>query len=168
MTDKHKSVNYRKRHMRVIDVPKILGGNLPKFCQPIASVATTVAEYALNDVQAKKAFSWGPFPFLSRADRAASLVQKCDQLRPKKGVVVAIEDPAGIAQELALLMRHKTLEFGERKDFKRGVEVNGAIAQMEIAVKDMARRDALRQADIDAVRVANPSLIPEASLESLV
>lgn len=162
--DEHKSVDYRKRHMRVIDVPQILGGSLPKFCQPIANVAKTVAEYALNDAQGKKAFAWGPFPFLSRADRAASLVQKCDQLRPQKGVVVAIEDPAGIAQELALLMRHKTLEFGERKDFKRGVEVNGAIAQMEFAVKDMARRDALRQADIDAVRVANPSPIPEASL----
>lgn len=149
--EKHDRADYRKRHMRMIDVKAILSGALPAFCKPIAEVATAVAEYALPADKGKKAFAWGPFPFNARADQAASLVKKCDQLRPKKGVIVFLEDPVGITRELAALAHERLQAFVDDiktdKDRARKLAVSSAIAQLAAAVRTQAELTEIEEAE---------------------
>lgn len=148
---KHQSAAYRKRHMRVIDVQAAMKGSLPEFCKKIGDVGKVVAEYAMPADKAMKAFRWGPFQLNWRADRAAKLVEKCDQLRPKQGLIVVLEDPVGIARELAVLAQERLQSYVDDtkvdKARARKLAVSSAISQLASAVRTQAELEEIAAAE---------------------
>lgn len=145
--DKHKNAAYRERHMRVINVKAGISGPDAKHIFAIKEVNTKVAEYAMEDSNLGKAFKWSPHPVDLRHARAAKLKSECERLKPGKGLVVALADPAGIARELAMLMHYKTRAFLEQPQYKRKLAVHGVIAQMEMAIKDHAQTIEIKAGD---------------------
>jgi hypothetical protein len=126
---------YRKRHMVAIDVKAALAGHPSPHSRPIAQLPAVVAEYALTANVAKEALGWGPFQLNLRQDKAKSLVDAFDAMRPGKGLIVTLPDPVGIVQELAALMKHSLERFMDGPQYRRRVAASAAINQIESAIK---------------------------------
>jgi hypothetical protein len=141
----HGDAQVRARHMRQINVQAALAGGPINHAAPIASVQSLVAEYALDAAAGRAALGWGPFAFLSRKSGAAALVEKCESLRPGRGLILTLEDPAGIAQELPALMARNAQLFLDDPRRMRKLAISSAIQQIESAVKSNAET-----AEVDA------------------
>ena len=147
--DKHKDAAYRERHMRVFDVQKGISGPDAQHMFPIKDVDTKVAEYTMDGSKLIKAFKWSPYPVDQRRSRAEALKSESERLKPGKGLVVTLDDPAGITQELAMLMHHNAKLFLKHPNVERKLEVYGTISQMEMAIKDQAQKRAINKRKID-------------------
>jgi hypothetical protein len=142
--NKHKDPAYRDRHMRVIDVQSTMSGPDAKHFFAIKEVAKKVAEYQLSDSKLKEVFAWTPFSVNPRQNKATRLVEECEKLKPGKGLAVTLDDPVGLAQELALLMYRNAQLFKENEDRNRKLTIYGVIGQMEVAIKDQAQRNEMQ------------------------
>jgi hypothetical protein len=131
----HDDPAYRKRHMVEIDVQAALGGAKPAHTRPIAQAPAIVAEYAMEAKKGEQAFGWNPFVFSARHGEGERLVHECEAMRPGKGLVVTVPDPAGTAQELAMLMKHYADVFASDADMKRKLAASNAIQGIERAVR---------------------------------
>ncbi|MFC3461205.1 T6SS effector BTH_I2691 family protein [Massilia haematophila] len=126
---------YRKRHMVEIDVQSAIKGKQAPH-RPMAQVTAVVAEYAMAPKDAKFAFSASPFNFDTRYGRAESLVRECNALAREKGLIVTLPDPAGITQELALLMECKIKSFISKNPVdQRNLAASAAIDRIEEAYR---------------------------------
>ena len=161
-TDKIMQANedaaYRKRHMTEVNVQALLGGGTSPYAHPMSQLTAIVAEYAMDEGRGKAAFAWSTFSFVSQRVHAKNLVQKCETVYPGKSRIVPIMDPAGIAQELAFLMKHNADKFMVRPGYARNLAANAAIEEIEAAVKMQAENDEIEAAQRNADRQisANP------------
>ena len=131
----HDDPAYRKRHMVEIDIKAALSGKQHPH-RPIAQVSALVAEYAMVPNLVKANFSWAPFTFAIRHDGANRLQRECEALRPGSALIVTLPDPAGIAQELACLMRRNAeLFLASRPEDRRNLVASLAIDSIEEAVR---------------------------------
>jgi len=131
----HDDPAYRKRHMVEIDIKAALSGK-PHPHRPIAQVSAVVAEYAMVPNSVKANFSWAPFAFAIRHDGANRLQRECEALRPGSALIVTLPDPAGIAQELACLMRRNAeLFLASRPEDRRNLVASLAIDSIKEAVR---------------------------------
>lgn len=138
---------YRKRHMTEIDVKAVLKGS-PAPHRPIAQVDATVAEYSMAPRLVKANFSWSPSKFDVRDGRAARLKQECEAIRPGRGIIVTLPDPAGVAQELAFLMkRNAELFITSRPIDQRNLAASVAIDQIEEAIRSQAEHTEIAAAE---------------------
>lgn len=138
---------YRKRHMTEIDVKAVLKGNQTPH-RPIKQLDAIVAEYAMAPAQAKATLGWSPFDFSSRHGRAERLKQECETLRPSGGLIVTLHDPAGIAQELAFLMRRNAnLFIDNNPEDKRRLAASASIDQIEAAVRNKSVNSEIASAE---------------------
>lgn len=140
-------VAFRKRHMVEVDVQAILGGSNAAPTRPISQLTAVVAEYAMEPTKGKKVFGWSSDAFQARQHHAKDLLQECASLFDGKARIVPVPDPAGIAQDLALLMKHNAETFVARPEYARNLAANAAISQIETAVKKQAQTDELNAAD---------------------
>jgi hypothetical protein len=142
----NEDIAYRKRHMTEIDVQAVLMGSLAPH-RAITQVDATIAEYAMNPSLAKANFSWCPFTFDFRHGRADRLKQECEALRPGKGIIVTLSDPAGIARELARLMkRNADLFITVRPTDQRNLTASMAIDQIKQAIQEQAQKNEIAAA----------------------
>lgn len=157
-TDRVRKANedpgYRHRHMTRVDIPALLSGGTSKDAHPMSQLSAVVAEYAMNDVRGKSAFSWNTAAFAGRQAHGRRLQQECERLYPGKAAIIAIRDPAGIAQELALLMKHNAETFMARPEYARNLAANAAIDEIEAAVRNQAEKDEISAAE----QVANQQI----------
>ncbi|QOY95472.1 hypothetical protein IM543_06310 [Massilia sp. UMI-21] len=125
---------YRSRHMIEVDVKAALKRS-QKPHHPIAQLGTLVAEYAMSPVQGKSSFDGSPFAFISRHAHAARLRSECDSMRQGSALIITLPDPAGLAQELAFLMKHNADSFvNKNPEDKRKIAASMAIDQIKTAV----------------------------------
>jgi hypothetical protein len=137
----------RSSHMRRIDVQSRLHGGPLGDASPITDVDKVVAEYTMEPTQGRGAFDWSPFAFDARKDRAQRLKDECHRLRPGKGFILTLADPAGVAQELAALMTRNAGLYLDNPKFKRELAVSSVILQIENAVKSQAEIDEIAAAE---------------------
>lgn len=137
---------YRKRHMVEIDVKAALAGGKMPHTRPIAQVPAVVAEYAMDEKKGQAAFAWSPFKFAARHGHEEDLIKECEAMRPGKGLIVTLPDPAGIAQELALLMKRNADVFMNNPERKRNLAASGAI--------EMIRRGVTVQTEVSELTAA--------------
>lgn len=154
--DRHARESYRKRHMRCVDVKAFASSVDKAHTLGIHTVASHVAEYAQDKTVLKKVLNWSPFDIDPRKEQTDRLIREAENLSPGKGFAVVLDDPAGVAQELALLMKRNHDLFVANPDRKRGVTINGVIEEMELAIKQQGERDRLKQARREAVNITNP------------
>lgn len=120
----------------------------------IGAVGTTVAEYAPKP----KTLQAAPYPFLppsapyyhARAGQADALVKACQRRSPRmQGVVVALDDPTGVAQDLAALIQwHQDTLLDTRCQYGQGY----ATTHRDLVALDSAL-DTLRAANAQMVKV---------------
>lgn len=151
---KHESVEYRKRHMRALDVRAWWASQAAAHAERIGTVAHSVAEYAPATEGARFAFSTAAFQRRQKA--AAGLVQAAERMAPGKGVIVALDDPAGIVKDIAQLMQAGVRGFVSRPQYKRKLAASTAIEQLRQGIKNQAELQAIADADLAARRAVNP------------
>lgn len=150
----HDDAAHRALHMVEIDVQALLAGGKAKHARPIAQLPAVVAEYAMDGQKAKTVFAWSPFNFDPRHGRAKRLIEECESMRPGKGVIVTVPDPAGIAQELAFLMKRNGDLFTSHPERRRNLAASTVIAQIEQGV----RKKAVLVEDAAAEQLANQQM----------
>lgn len=151
--DDNASVAVRKKHMRDIDVTAWFHGGKPGGKQPahsfqVMNVDMMVAEYAMPLIDGTIAFNFSPFGFHPQS--ANTLKQECEALVEGKGLVLALEDPVGIAQELPAYMNSRWAAFSA--PYARQTTVDAELTQIQQAVERQAEEDlfkAKRQAHMD-------------------
>jgi hypothetical protein len=135
---KHASHAHRKKHMRSVDVKSWASSADAAHCMAIAEVEAQVAEYKMRPSALRGSFAWSPFAAEPRQGHAARLVSECERLKPGHGFAVVLEDPVGIAAELAALMQHNLDSFVTADVRKRELAASTAITQIEAAVREQA------------------------------
>lgn len=157
---------YRKRHMTEIDVKAVLKGNLGPH-RPVVQVDAIVAEYAMMPSLVKANFSWSPSKFNLRHGHGDRLKHECEVMRPGKGIIVTLSDPAGLAQELALLMkRNAELFISSRPVDQRNLTASAAIDQIEEAIRIQAQNNEIAAADSIADQQVDANPIGHSFFES--
>jgi len=131
---RHEDADYRKRHMRLLDVKAWLSSKQHPHAQPIEAIQETVAEYTRLMLPHKSVFGWSPFKFHNRQSRSDNLIKTAQQLAPN-GLILGIPDPAGIAQELASMMVHRVHQFITAPERTRQLANVSAINMLERGVK---------------------------------
>ncbi|KGM52653.1 hypothetical protein N799_12900 [Lysobacter arseniciresistens ZS79] len=151
---KHEDAGYRERHMRKFDVKAWLASQNASHAEKIACVAECVAEYS-PEVEQRR-FGFSPAKFHSRSDQAAGLNQASDALLDGMGVVLALDDPSGITQDLAQLMQTGVHSFVNRPEYKRKLQVSSAIEQMRQGIRTQAELSAIAKAHRQARQAVSP------------
>lgn len=149
---------YRMRHMVALDVKAALGLSCLANTLPISEVSTLVAEYAMDGKKGREAFSWSPFGFDPRHTRAQSLIDQFNKLRPGKGLIVTLPDPAGIAREIGILIHRNTELFIRNPKHERNLAASAAIDSIEEAIRTQAEQQLIVASDqlADQSIAANP------------
>ncbi|OQS43862.1 T6SS effector BTH_I2691 family protein [Chromobacterium haemolyticum] len=160
---RHESADYRKQHMRCVDVNAYTAGADGKHCLPIKNVGAKVSEYALDDAALKKALSFSPHQLDSRKKQTAMLLAQCEQLMPGKGFAVALTDPVGIASELSSLMDVHAHAFANAPSRKHPLMAASAIRQ----IKNEVHAQALKAEQNAAEELADQQLMEYGALPSL-
>lgn len=135
---RHDSADYRKKHMRCIDVKAYSASVDAKHCLPIKDVGSKIAEYVLDKTALKKAVGFSPIPQESRKGRAERLMAEAEKLAPGKGFIVALNDAVGITAELSALMIYHASTFANKKENKHPLMASLAISQIKVAVEEQA------------------------------
>jgi hypothetical protein len=142
---RHAKPEYRARHMQKI---MLSGGRVtPKqpHLAPISQVDALVAEYRMDPSAAVKEFAaWVPFAFNSRARQAQDFKKAMVAQAQDTGVILALHDPSGIAQEVAALMHHLSVEFMSHPQRYRQIGVNQAIKTLRFAVEELAEAEHIK------------------------
>lgn len=151
----HEDPAVRKRHMVAIDVKAALAGGKVAGARPISQLGAVVAEYAMDPKKGATLFQWNPFRFSPRLGQADSLKRACEQLRPGKALIVTLPDPAGLAQELALLMKRNADLFIGDPAYQRNMAASAAIEQIERGIRVQGELDEIAAAE----KMANEQLV---------
>ncbi|AET92158.1 hypothetical protein BYI23_C000120 [Burkholderia sp. YI23] len=120
----NESEGVRKLHMRCVDVQGWYNENkpakLPKYTASVANVEAVVADYAMTGDDARHMFWWSPFPGLRQKQielpRSGTLKSECQRLLPDKGLIVVLDDPVAILQELSAYIDKRWNHFLSQKD----------------------------------------------------
>ena len=147
---KHEDAVWRARHMRKIDVAACLGGGSGDHIKPIAQLESSVAEH--GSATRGQVFSFSRFGYLAtRTEKTQALIDGANNMYENKGVIVALDDPPGVQQELSDLASARLQFFmdgegGRAPDRARKAMVSSAIVQLRGAIENQAELEALRLA----------------------
>lgn len=134
------SADERAKFMRLVDIGIWYshgkpGAAMPAHAFQIYQVDMIVAEYAMELVDEVSALRWSPF--LCRDILSApTLKTVCDGLAPAKALVLALQDPAGIAQEIPAYMNARWEGFSDQ--WKRPTDVDTNLTNLQAAVERQA------------------------------
>ncbi|MFC4278639.1 T6SS effector BTH_I2691 family protein [Achromobacter aloeverae] len=150
----------RERHMVPFDVQAWLGSKKHPQAHPMVNIKDVVAEYFtesrhnLGFDQMQDQYDWTTVDWMSRQSWMYELVEKASNwFSPGKGVMLALPDPTGIAQDLARLMRHSFDAFTNDPADIRELTVSKSIESLRELVADKAESDLLEKADRKASNI---------------
>ena len=159
----HDDAAFRAKHMQKLNVKELLAGKLPagQPVEKIGKLAATVAEYA-NGTAAKE-MEFSAVKWQARCDHAEEVVAAAESLNPGKGVIVALDDPAGIAMDLSSMMKFLEQQFLDRDKRSYRKTINAYLNEIETQIKEGAQRkrifDAMDERDYRTGPMA-PTLFP--------
>jgi hypothetical protein len=143
----HEDPAQRKRHMVAIDVKAALASDKSPQGRPITQLTAVVAEYSMPPKEARWSFDWNTIQFNVRYGQAEQLTKEFQVMRPGTGLIVTLPDPAGIAQELAMLMKRNMDLLLNQPENKRKLAASSAIDQLEGAIRVRAENDEINAAE---------------------
>ena len=136
----HENPAHRKLHMIAIDVKAALANDTSQQGRPITQLTAMVAEYAMSLKDGRLKFDWNPIQFNGRYGQAEQLTKEFHVIRPGRGLIITLPDPAGIVQELAMLMKRNMDLLLNQPDNKRKLAASTAIEQLEDTIRSQAER----------------------------
>lgn len=157
---------FRKRHMVEVDVRRAMAGASGPHGS-INQVEETVAEYALPSPRIKPIIDASPFLYCARFGCAEKLVKQCEQIRPGKGLIITLPDPAGIVQEIAFLMTHLLEAFiAENPTNQRNLAASAGIDQIKTSIMSRAELEEIEAARAAAAKMEAVNPLGNVLLES--
>jgi hypothetical protein len=138
-----RSVEWRRKHMRAINVPKMLTGASDRHTGEFAANASAVSHFAMNEKQMQKAFGFSNTPISHEARRhkqAEKFIKAFHNTPMKSGYIVALDDPVGITNDLSELTV-PTDHSGFNVEVYRGRIIEEILQSTESAVRQRARND---------------------------
>ncbi|WP_233233153.1 T6SS effector BTH_I2691 family protein [Bordetella sp. LUAb4] len=151
----------RKKHMVEFDVQAWLGSKKHPQAHAMVDTKSVVAEYfcqARNNLDfpgLKQQFDWTTVNWMSRQSWMYEMVEKASNwFSPGNGVMLALPDPTGIAQDVARLMRQSFDAFTNNPDDIRQLTVSKSIESLREIVQDKAETDFLNEADRKATNIS--------------
>ncbi|MFM0645429.1 hypothetical protein PQR14_13965 [Paraburkholderia bryophila] len=147
------SANDRAKFMRLVDAGAWFnqgkpGSATPEHAFQIYQVDMIVAEYSMSLVEEVSALGWSPF-FYRDIISAKSLKDECEALMPTKGLVLGLQDPAGIARELSAYMNARWAAFS--KPWQRQTDVDTGLTRIQVAVERQAETNLYNDRAKDAM-----------------
>ncbi|OWT69130.1 MULTISPECIES: T6SS effector BTH_I2691 family protein [unclassified Achromobacter] len=144
----------RKKHMFEFDVQAWLGAKKHPQASAITGIRKWVAEYfsqsdrGMDHIAQQEQYDWSTVNWMSRLSWMSGLVeQAADWYAPGKGVMLALSDPTGIAQDIARLMTHGYQAFTQNQADIRQLTVSKSIEGLREAIANQAETDLLASAD---------------------
>lgn len=140
---KIRNIEWRRKHMRGINIPKMLTGSSDSHNGEFARNVSAVSHFAMNEEQMRKAFAFSNTPISHEARRhkqAEKFIKAFQNTPLKRGYVVAIDDPVGIANDLSELTV-PTAHSGFNVEVYRGRIIEEILQSTESAVRQRARND---------------------------
>jgi len=151
----------RKKHMVEFDVQAWLGSKKHPQAHEMVNTKNVVAEYFcesrhnLDFPGLKEQFDWTTVNWMSRQSWMYEMVEKASEwYSPGKGVMLALPDPTGVAQDIARLMRQSFDAFTNNPDDIRQLTVSKSIESLREIVQDKAETDFLNEADRKATNIS--------------
>ncbi|WP_454691361.1 T6SS effector BTH_I2691 family protein [Achromobacter aloeverae] len=162
--DKHRGAGgaaERRKHMVEFDVQAWLGAKKHPQAHAMTNTKDLVAEYFaqsrgdLDFPGLESQFDWTTVNWMSRQSWMYEMVEKASNwFSPGKGVMLALPDPTGIAQDIARLMRQSFDAFTNDPEDIRPLTVSKSIESLREIVADKAETDMLNEADRKAANIA--------------
>ncbi|MGY4835702.1 T6SS effector BTH_I2691 family protein [Burkholderia pyrrocinia] len=120
----NESEGVRRLHMRCVDVQGWYNDGQPAKAPPhasaVANVDAVVADYAMSDEDCRRLFFWSPFPALwqrsLQVPRATVLKAESQRLLKDKGLIVVLDDPVAILQEISAYIDKRWFSFVSQDD----------------------------------------------------
>lgn len=140
---KVKNDEWRRKHMRGIDIPWMLTGERDSHAAEFQRAANAVAHFAMDKHQLQKAFGFSNTPIsheVRRQKMAEKFIKAFAKTPMKKGYIVAIDDPVGITNDLSELTV-PTDHSGFDVEIYRGRIIEEILQSAESAVRQRARND---------------------------
>ncbi|MYM72204.1 hypothetical protein GTP56_08340 [Duganella sp. FT134W] len=140
---KVKNDEWRRKHMRGIDIPWMLTGERDSHAAEFQRAANKVAHFAMDKHQLQKAFGFSNTPIsheVRRQKMAEKFIKAFAKTPMKKGYIVAIDDPVGITNDLSELTV-PTDHSGFDVEIYRGRIIEEILQSAESAVRQRARND---------------------------
>lgn len=161
--DRHcgaKGAEERRKHMVEFNVQQWLGPKKHAGARRILNMQSVVAEYFVEsrrdmDMYAKmQQFDWSTTTYMSRQSWMSSMIQDAShRFSPGNGVMLALPDTTGIAQDLARLMRFRFDEFTKNPADLRPLTLSKTIESLKEIVADKAESELLAKADREAANM---------------
>lgn len=163
----------RRDHMRRISLAAWRGGSAPHAAS-MTNIPNLVAE---------SAYSWSPHGHVWQSSEEAvgpenatafnhdvapingidgqveGLIQWADtQAQPLEmtPLIVELDDPVGVASDIAGLMRRRLREFTHRLEFKRPLTVSALLGSLESAIRSQGELAAIKKAEDEAMAPLTP------------
>lgn len=141
---KVKDDEWRRRHMRGVDIPWMLKGLRDVHVGEFEKNYEAVAHFVMSKDEMKKAFGFSNMPISHETGRKDKLEKFRDvfkiQTVMNRGYIVALDDPVGIANDLSELTV-PTDHSGFDVELYRGRIIDEILQSAESAVRQRARSD---------------------------
>ncbi|MRW92687.1 hypothetical protein GJ699_22060 [Duganella sp. FT80W] len=140
---KVKNDEWRRKHMRGIDIPWMLTGMRDTHNGEFTKVSNAVAHFVMDEPQMQKAFGFSNTPIgheVRRQKMAEKFIKAFERTPMKEGYIVAIDDPVGITNDLSELTvptDHSDFDV----ELYRGRIIEEILQSTEAAVRQRARDD---------------------------
>lgn len=145
--------DFRKRHMVEVDVRGAMAGAGAPH-DPIRQVEAVVTEYSLPSPRIKPMIDASPFRYCASFGGGEKLIKEFENIRPGKGLIVTVPDPAGIVQELAFLMTHLLDAFiAENPTNQRNLAASAGIDQIKSSIISRAEIEEIEAAKAAAAEM---------------
>jgi len=151
----------RRKHMVEFDVQAWMGAKKHPQAHAMVNTRNVVAEYFCESSKnldfpgLKQQFDWTTVNWMSRQSWMYEMVEKASNwFSPGNGVMLALPDPTGIAQDIARLMRQSFDAFTNNPDDIRQLTVSKSIESLREIVQDKAETEFLGEADRKATNIS--------------
>lgn len=155
LVGKVKNQAWRLKHMRGIDIPKLVSGKPLNHADKFDKSHEVVSHFVMNEKAMQRAFDFSNMPIsheLWRTKQASKFLKTFAQRTPiNTGYVVALDDPVGIVNDLSELTV-PTQHSGFDTELYRGGVIEDILQSIESAVRERAGNDFdfdMKQAQID-------------------
>jgi hypothetical protein len=140
---KVKNDEWRRKHMRGIDIPWMVTGECDSHTGEFQQAFHAVAHFAMDERQMHTAFGFSNTPIIHEVRRqkmAEKFIKAFAKTPKKKGYIVAVDDPVGIANDLSELTV-PTDHSGFDVELYRARIIEEILQSAESAVRQRARSD---------------------------
>lgn len=140
----HEDSTYRSQYMQCFDMDEWIKGGSGKQALSISRLTETVAEYSPKAASCShKTWSLAPFK-KAKPQEGQNLIQAAEALYAGKGVVLVLQDPVAVIQDISALANNRIeKQFSQNPKYSRGLALSSALSSLKEVLCTQFERDQL-------------------------